>query len=76
MTKIKNNKIKIPAPKKYLLTYRDRNGAVTNHVVSLPIEGNDEMFTAYSFKKGVRSFKKSGVLEMTEIVLGKPVVFV
>ena len=60
-------KINIPKPKKYSLQYII-NGEVKTYIVSLPIEAANNGFTAYAFKKGVRTFLTKNVVEMKEII--------
>ncbi|MEK6883948.1 MAG: hypothetical protein AABY22_30235 [Nanoarchaeota archaeon] len=62
---MKTNKVFfLPPPQKFTLIYKKTKGTICTHLISAPIEANDEQFTAYSFGNGVRTFKKSGVISI------------
>jgi hypothetical protein len=52
----------IPKPRRYSITYTNKNGIKDKHEISLPIEDHGESFTAYDFTRhGVRTFIKVNV---------------
>ncbi len=56
-----------PPDGKYRLKYTKEGGEVAEYTVSNPIESNNDSLTVYAFAKGVRTFKKSRVLEFEKI---------
>lgn len=59
--------IVFPKPAKYTMTYKKSNGEVENYTISNPIEETGSDFTAYAFNRGVRTFKKAGVLSFEKV---------
>jgi len=60
-------KVHIPEPRKFRLKYRTERGAVKEYDISTPIEKGRDYFTAYAFKKGIRSFKMDRLIDIYAI---------
>jgi len=58
---------KLPAARKFFIKYRKANGQIFSYRISAPIEETEDLFTAYAFGRGCRSFKRSGVIELRQI---------
>lgn len=58
--------ITLPETKKYHLVYRNSRGECKSYNISNPIEQTTDDFTAYSYKHGIRKFKKSRVIKIVE----------
>ena len=58
--------------KQYKLTYQNAKGEVKTHTVSQPFDkvlnnGQKVGFVAYSYGKGIRSFREDRILDMDEL---------
>jgi hypothetical protein len=56
----------LPAPVKYTLVYKNRDGEVKIHTISPAIEQDETGFTAYSFGRGIRKFLNARVVSLQQ----------
>jgi hypothetical protein len=59
----------LPPAQKFWLVYdgeteKSKTGKPKYYIISAPIEMTEEDFTAYAFKKGVRTFKFAKILKL------------
>ena len=57
----------VPKAAQYSMVYQKKNGEVEVVTISNPIQEGGEIFTAYKFGSGIRSFIKSGVMGINKI---------
>jgi hypothetical protein len=65
MKKIVSESILLPAPQTFSLRYRTEDNEVKSYTISVPIAASEETFTAYAFKRGIRTFKNARVLALS-----------
>jgi hypothetical protein len=58
----------VPPAAKFELQYRKKDGSIKTYTVSNPIEIDEQKITTYSFKRGIRSFRKDQIISFEQIL--------
>ena len=59
--------MRLPKPKRYLLKYRKNGGEIKTYEISVPIDETIETVTVYSYGGGLRTFKRSNIVDIKSV---------
>lgn len=67
---VKSNKesaLVFPKAAKYSIGYRSVDGYYDSYTISNPVEETEDSITAYTFGRGIRTFKKAGIQNIVKV---------